>query len=230
MRYLIVNADDFGNSAGINRGIIEAHERGIVTSTSLMVNTPATEEAIGLAGEHPRLGIGLHVNFTGEGEQIVDMEDRDQVKRELDLQFNRFLDLMGQLPTHIDSHQNVHREFNVGGFFIDLSRRHGLPLRGYCDVAYDSWFYGQWELGVTKEECIGVEFLIARLKVAKAGFTELSCHPGYVTDSFKPLYNREREIEIKTLTDPRVKTAIEEEGIKLVNYRDYLAFSHGNKP
>ena len=52
MRYVIVNADDFGSSEGINRGIIEAHETGIVTSASLMVNAPATEAAVELARDH----------------------------------------------------------------------------------------------------------------------------------------------------------------------------------
>lgn len=75
MRYGIVNADDFGSSQGVNQGIIDAHEKGIVTSTSLMVNTPATEAAVKLAREHPGLSLGLHVNFTGESKSIVDLED-----------------------------------------------------------------------------------------------------------------------------------------------------------
>src|SRR5881397_1938712 len=106
VRRLIVNADDFGNSEGINRGIIEAHERGIVTSTSLMVNTPATVAAVKLVRKYPNLSLGLHVNFTGEGESLVDLEDLQAVKKELEGQFNKFLDLTGQLPTHIDSHQH----------------------------------------------------------------------------------------------------------------------------
>lgn len=62
---LIVNGDDFGRCPGVNRGIIEAHERGIVTSTSLMVNRVATDEAFALAQEHPDLGVGIHLVFTG---------------------------------------------------------------------------------------------------------------------------------------------------------------------
>src|SRR2546425_9238689 len=119
MHYVIVNADDFGSSEGINHGIIAAHEQGIVTSTSLMVNTPATAAAVKLARAYPNLGLGLHVNLTGEGERLVDLEDRQAVKRELEEQFNRFVDLTGQFPTHLDSHQHVHREFNVGHLFVD---------------------------------------------------------------------------------------------------------------
>src|SRR5512144_520435 len=62
-RYLIVNADDFGLSAGVNRGIIRAHEQGIVTSASLMVRWPAAADAARYALQHPRLSVGLHLDL-----------------------------------------------------------------------------------------------------------------------------------------------------------------------
>ena len=62
-RYLIVNADDFGQSRGINRGITEAHEQGIVTSASLMVRWPAAPEAAAYARSHGSLSLGLHFDF-----------------------------------------------------------------------------------------------------------------------------------------------------------------------
>ena len=62
-RYLIVNADDFGRSPGVNRGIIEAHGSGIVTSASLMVRWPAAAEAAAYAREHPDLVVGLHFDL-----------------------------------------------------------------------------------------------------------------------------------------------------------------------
>src|SRR5512143_2762317 len=62
-RYLIVNADDFGLSAGVNRGIIRAHEEGILTSASLMVRYPAAAEAARYALQHPRLSVGLHLDL-----------------------------------------------------------------------------------------------------------------------------------------------------------------------
>src|SRR5712692_6069973 len=62
-RYLIVNADDFGQSPGVNRGIVEAHDRGIVTSASLMVRWPAAAQAAVYSRKHPELGLGIHFDF-----------------------------------------------------------------------------------------------------------------------------------------------------------------------
>src|SRR6266849_943322 len=62
-RYLIVNADDFGQSHGVNRGIIEAHEHGVVTSASLMVRWPAADEAVVYSRAHRELSLGLHLDL-----------------------------------------------------------------------------------------------------------------------------------------------------------------------
>src|SRR5260370_35383027 len=62
-RSLIVNADDFGRSSSINRAIVRAHQEGILTTASLMVNEPASSEAVALARENPRLGVGLHLTL-----------------------------------------------------------------------------------------------------------------------------------------------------------------------
>ena len=62
-RTLIVNADDFGLSPGVNAGVARTHEEGIVTSASLMVRQPAAEEAAAYARATPALGVGLHVDL-----------------------------------------------------------------------------------------------------------------------------------------------------------------------
>ena len=79
MRQLIVNADDFGLTAGVNRAIIEGHARGVITSATLMANMPAFGDAVRLAKEHPKghpkerqaLGVGLHFNIT-QGRPVAD--------------------------------------------------------------------------------------------------------------------------------------------------------------
>jgi len=63
MKKLVVNADDFGRSTPINQGIIQAHQKGIVTSASLMTDREGFDEAVQLAKANPRLGIGLHLDL-----------------------------------------------------------------------------------------------------------------------------------------------------------------------
>jgi predicted glycoside hydrolase/deacetylase ChbG (UPF0249 family) len=116
-RNLIVNADDFGLSAAVNAGIVEAHERGIVTSTSMMVRRPAAGEAAALATPRPSLAIGLHLDLGqwdyDEGEWRIAYEncppdDPAAVDAECRAQVDAFRALLGREPTHLDSHQHAH--------------------------------------------------------------------------------------------------------------------------
>ena len=69
---LIFNGDDFGASTGVNRGIIDCHEHGVLTSTSLMVTGKAVAEAVALSRDYPKLAIGLHWDVWGEDEREFD--------------------------------------------------------------------------------------------------------------------------------------------------------------
>src|SRR5262249_40646690 len=71
MKKLIVNADDFGLTESVNRGVLEAHHRGILTSATLMANGAAFESAVALARAAPRLGVGVHLNLS-EGRPVSD--------------------------------------------------------------------------------------------------------------------------------------------------------------
>src|SRR5262249_60375686 len=74
-KYLIVNADDFGASTGVNRGILECHTSGVVTSTSLMVTGRAAAEAVAISRDHTALAVGLHFDVCGEDEREFDTDD-----------------------------------------------------------------------------------------------------------------------------------------------------------
>ena len=219
-RVLVVNADDFGASDGINRGIVEAHERGIVTSASLMVMAPATAAAVALAREHPALGLGLHWALDAEDfDDGVDLGDAAAVRAELARQLDAFQSLVGRAPDHVDSHHHVHRHPDVGPIARELAAPLGVPLREEGDVAYVGGFYAQWEWKVTDLHHVSPEFLIwiVRNEVGE-GWTELACHPGYVTPDFDSVYLAEREAELATLTDPKVRGEIEALGIRLASF------------
>jgi predicted glycoside hydrolase/deacetylase ChbG (UPF0249 family) len=226
-RFLIVNADDLGLSAEIDRGIFEAHDQGIVTSTSLLVDAPDAEAAVQEARKRPKLGLGVHVAFHARGKWLLDPQDLDLVEREIDRQLEAYIRLTGGLPYHIDSHHHVHRLFNVASRFLAAGRRYRVPVRGFSDVVFLGRFYGQPELGKTDLSRIGVDTLLTLLRSIRPGISEISCHPGHLETRPDALYNRERVMELGTLTDERVKAAIAEEGIRLINYRDYARLKSG---
>jgi predicted glycoside hydrolase/deacetylase ChbG (UPF0249 family) len=220
MKYLIVNGDDFGASRGINRGIIEAHRSGILTSTSLIVTTPWSEEAAFLSRGVPALSVGLHVHLDHGRELATGPMDGDGLRAELERQFFCFEELVGRPPSHLDSHHNTHRDPRLLPHFLDLARQYGLPLREHSPVRYFSKFYGQWG-GETHLEQIGVESLVRILDIEiLEGITELSCHPGYVDPDFPSSYSAERETEFRTLCDPRIRPVLATRSIQLVNFRD----------
>src|SRR5690242_17195296 len=173
MKYLIVNGDDFGASAGINRGIMEAHQHGILTSTSLMVNMPFAEQAASMSRTMPKLSVGLHVHLDKgrDAEEHSFADCAAQLRRQL----CRFEELLGRGPTHLDSHHNVHQAPELLPYFLDLGQQYRVPLRGYSPVQYFAQFYGQWN-GETHLEQISVESLQRMLRTQiHAGITELSC-------------------------------------------------------
>lgn len=154
-RYLIVNADDLGISKGVNRGIVEAHVKGIVTSTTIMINQPDAEDGIRLVQRYaPNLGMGLHITLTHgrpvmPSQQVASLVRSDgrfygrsqfsgvstlfraqDLRAEILAQFDRFIALTGHLPDHIDSHHYAAYLHPVAyEIILDLVAEHQLPLR-----------------------------------------------------------------------------------------------------
>jgi predicted glycoside hydrolase/deacetylase ChbG (UPF0249 family) len=227
-RYLIVNADDFGQTDGVNRGIIRAFEAGIVTSASLMVRWPAASAAASYGRNHPALGLGLHVDL-GEwacrhGQwipvyEVVSADDSAAAAEEISRQLSLFRALVGRDPTHIDSHQHVHRSEPVRSILRQVSHTLKVPLRHFSAARYCGDFYGQTATGDPYPDGLTVERLIEILAGMPAGTTELGCHPGLGND-MESTYCTEREDELKALCDPRVRETLAAEQITLCSFRD----------
>jgi chitin disaccharide deacetylase len=228
-RFLVVNADDFGMSDAVNRGVIRAHEHGIVTSTSLMVDRAAVDEAVAYARAHPRLSVGLHLDLseweyrTGEWHcryERVSLDDATEVAAEVDRQLARFEELVGRPPTHIDSHQHVHRGAVVGWVVSERARALRIAVRHLSPgVRYRGDFYGQTSKGDRYPEWITPAALVEILGGLAAEITELGCHPaawGPTDDA----YAAERVLELTSLCDPAVLDAVLAQGITLVSFAD----------
>ena len=154
MKKLIVNADDFGLTEGVNRAIIEGHLHGIVTSAALMVNMWAFEQAVELAKQYPPLGVGIHLTLAVgipvlEPEQVPSLVNDigyfwkrselirrlflnkislAEVESELTAQVEKFLN-SGLKPTHLNSDQHFHVLPGICEIVVKLAKELEVPLR-----------------------------------------------------------------------------------------------------
>ncbi len=229
-KYLIVSADDFGQSLGINKGIIEAFEHGIVTSTSLMTRWPAAGEAAIYARQHPKLSVGLHLDLgewvcrDGSWTQlysVIPLDDKSAVEREVSQQFDVFQELMGRPPTHVNSHQHIHIREPVRSVTLQICQSLGIPLRDLSpEIHYFTKFYGQTPEGLPIPSYISLDRLIEIISTLPTGLTVITCHPGYA-DDLKTMYQTERRDELRVLCDPRVRATLDALRINLCSFNDW---------
>jgi predicted glycoside hydrolase/deacetylase ChbG (UPF0249 family) len=227
-----VNADDFGLTSGVNRGIAEAHEHGIVTSASLMVRWPAATEAASYATRHPRLSLGLHVDlgewayYAGAWSatyEVVPMDCPPAMTEEVARQITTFQHLVGRPPTHIDSHQHVHREEPARSILRTAALRLRVPLRECTrGIRYRGDFYGQTAEGRPFPDGISLTNLLRILAELPTCITELGCHPGLGED-IPVAYGRERSAEVRVLCDARLRAALDQRRVELVNFESVEA-------
>lgn len=229
---VVVNADDFGLSPGVNEGILHAHEHGLVTSTSLMVRRPAAAAATSAARSRPLLSIGLHLDL-GEwvyrngrwsvAYEVADLQDAAAVERAVDEQLERFRSLVGRNPTHLDSHQHVHREEPVASVMRALALELGVPLRSTeLGPAYIGEFYGQSGKGEPYPEGISAAALVAIIERLPDGAYELGCHPGRGNDSGSS-YGEERERELAALCSAEAAEAVARRGVRLASFAEVVS-------
>jgi len=150
---LIINADDYGRTAGVVEGILRAHQQGIVTSTTAMMNMPGIEAALRRAQSYPDLGLGVHLVFSAwrpllPPDRIPSLVDDDgaflnqkvlwaraeaidlhELRAELTAQVERFRALMGHPPDHLDCHHFVHSHPLFFALYVELAAGCDLPIR-----------------------------------------------------------------------------------------------------
>ncbi|MGI6781413.1 MAG: chitin disaccharide deacetylase [Acholeplasmataceae bacterium] len=240
--FLIVNADDFGMSKGVNYGIIEAHKNGIVTSTTMMITMPEVNHAIELARKTPTLKMGLHLNMT-LGQSLTNCQtlvnnhnmffkpienpdykkfSEEEIYLEFKAQYNMFLEKVGMKPTHFDSHLYAHHIYpQAKRAIMRLALETNLPVRdmtvnGFKDVKFFDFFKGNNGVDLST-------ILFENIDLFKQQkYSELMVHPAYVDEflRLKSTYSYPRAQELEILTSDEIKQALKENNIELIGYDD----------
>jgi hypothetical protein len=221
---LIINADDFGLSKGVNHGIIDSYLYGVVNSTTMMMNMAGTGHAIQLAKNNPGLRVGIHLVLTNGKPIVPDVPtligdngyfkslaafnngselSLTEVEREWTAQIERFI-ASGIAPTHFDSHHHVHTLKELEPVVKKLANKYRLPVRRNGWIGIDGVepytdlslfdFYGE---GVTEDY-----FSTLSTRISDGTTVEIMCHPAYVDHTLINCssYTFKRITEYKILT------------------------------
>lgn len=240
---VIFNADDFGLTPGVNRGIVHAHQQGVVKSTTLMIGMPAEQHAVELAASLPGLKIGLHLRFTAgapltkhpnltgndgnflRGDKFWVKRDfsRAAIHQEATAQVEHFLRL-GIPLSHIDSHHHAHTHPQLKPVIEQIAAYYRVPLRGHplpgdetTDIRYhfcDKFYAAGVDLDQLIERLIGYK--------SRFDLVEVMCHPAYVDPALSRIssYSLEREKELAVLTDPLLSDTLKKHRISVTDYSE----------
>ena len=241
---LIVNADDFGLTRGVNLGIIEAFQQGIVRSTTIMAGMDAAEHAAKLAKQNPELKVGLHFrlttgkplaknvssllddnndNFQPQA-QFWDSRDMkpDEIERELKAQIEACSNL-GITLSHLDSHHHCHSHELVQPIVRKVADEFNLPLRpckqpvryNKNTLTFTDVFYGD---KLTTQNILD---LIAEHQ-DQTDYLEIMSHPALVDEALLQSsgYALPRTRELAILTDPGLITELKNKGITVTDYAE----------
>ena len=231
---LVINGDDLGYTMGNTNGIFQAYREGILRSTTALTNSKYFAEAMHIAEtEYPGLGVGVHMTLTlgkplTKNKTLTDPEtgefypgrkkvwemnpDYDEIYNEWKAQIERYIEVAGHKPTHLDSHHSVHdatpQAYEVAKRLAD---EYGLELRRYSRYKFVAGFYGPL---ATKE------VLIKLLEDHKDEDIEIMVHPGWCDLELYRMssYAAGRVQELDVLCDPEVIAYCGEHHIELVHY------------
>ena len=230
MLRLILNADDFGYDPAVSRGIAEAMRQGVVSSTTMIVNSPWSEDA---AAQAEGLAVGLHLNlvrFESVSQPSVELRERDHhdlrfIVKETRAQLDRLKQLIGRPATHIDVHKHAHRDPSVLAALGIVAREYSLAVRSIdaqmrqdlrdAGVRTNDDFFG--EAGDTAF-WTGEQWPRTLDQLPREGVIELMCHPGYRPSHVASGYGVQREVELATFLSPATREALVSRGLTLSSW------------
>lgn len=229
MKKLVVNADDFGYREGINRGVVYAHQNGLVTSASLFVDREGTEEAVRLAKENPGLGLGLHLDLDKFFQVdhhlgvvlglLSPTPSLDDIRADSRRQIEKYLSF-GFTIDHLDSHHHAHLHPSVFALVTELAREYKIPYIRFFDKAYSD--PGELEAMKKIRDASGLKYADHFIEGWYWGnvdenyqVAELMTHPGY-----GEIW---REAELAHCCQPKLKQYFLDQKIDLQRFSDLVA-------
>lgn len=246
-RLLIVNADDANLTPGVNEAIFQAHEEGIVTSTTFLINLPFSPSVILAFQKRKGLGVGLHLNvslgrpvcapssvptladadggFRKRARLLTSLPSAQDLEREYEAQIRLFRKCFSRMPTHLDTHHQLHDHPRFLKVITALARRLKIPVRRSAlwkgtgiprglisarRVLGDLRPEGYWRPARLKAE----------LKQLSPGVSEIMCHPGIVDARLRRItsFLEGREEEFRLFRDPALRRQLERAGVRLTHY------------
>jgi predicted glycoside hydrolase/deacetylase ChbG (UPF0249 family) len=236
LKRLFINADDFGFTRDVNAGIIQAHREGVLTSTTLMANGDAFDDAARLARETPTLDVGCHLVLV-QGHSLLD--GRCFPESPVPLVFQKvdaYAELRAQIqkicaagirPTHLDSHKHTHLLPSVFRAVVRLAREFSIPYvrRPLPSIGYYSRLahangirMTDHLLGFRLTGTLTEETFAAAIDGLREGETEFLCHPGVLGPELAQARTRLKESrvrELEALTSPRIRALINAKQVRL---------------
>jgi predicted glycoside hydrolase/deacetylase ChbG (UPF0249 family) len=242
-RFLIINADDLGISPEVNRGIFIAHEKGVITDSSLLIQGRYAHQAIEMIKKSPSFHVGIHIDldpllaWQSPGiervprRKLLEMMDEPdfikRVKQEIDKQVKAFLE-RGLIPSHIDTHHHVHGFPQIFKPLVEVMDRYSIRAIRFSKKGYA--LLGREDIPITSEQAQWMEDALRQrgifhphslidpifpfsLKDIPGGVTELMVHPGMGGDEW-------RQKDFEMLINPLFMNTVRDEGIQLISFSE----------
>lgn len=248
---LITNGDDFGITKAANYGIIDCFKDGILRSTSMMVNMPAAAHAANLMKENPDLSVGIHLTLT-VGKPLItthktllndngtfnkgmlkdsDHVDSEEIRAELYAQMDKFKELTGQNPTHINSHHGIEVIKGAEEIVCEIAQKYDLPVRRFFTLPTGNHENINYEIPLMKHSDSAMDFssmakdtdlttLYTKAELESDSIFEFASHPGYVDYEIYQISSLTigRAYDAAVFLSETVKNWVKENNIELVDY------------
>lgn len=240
-KQVILNVDDFGLTEGINQAVFDLNKKGIIKSTTALVNAPYFESDIKQAIETESLAVGIHLTidlfkaeiyhpslcddnlqfYRAKTHDLTRELDSNVVYNEWKAQIEKFIRITGVKPSHIDSHHHAHGiNYDAHLAVTKLAAEYQLPVREFTTDDYKSKCSDQFYGSKVSFETLQTE--IEELLATDYNYLDIMCHPAFVDDELQAIssYNQTRALEYQVLSSPEFSEYLKENKITISNYTD----------